>query len=205
MNKLIGLINYKISNIRSVRNAFEKINLQTKIINENSDFDECTHLVLPGVGTYKKGMLNLERLNLIEPILKDVKKGKPILGLCLGMQLFSEIGEEFGPSNGLNLIPGNVSRIKCKKLILPHVGWNEIIIEKKNSHLFKGIPNKSCFYFIHSFAYSDIQKSNISSKTHYEIDFVSAIESENIFGAQFHPEKSQKYGLKLLKNFSDIN
>ena len=139
-------------------------------------------------------MENLNKYNLIEPLLKNIEKGKPLLGICLGMQLFAELGEEFGPNPGLNLIPGVISKIKNNGLRLPHIGWNKVLKPNEgNSILFSGIPDKTCFYFIHSFSYTNISEKYIIGKTNYGIDLVAAVQSQNVFGVQFHPEKSQSY------------
>ena len=133
-----------------------------------------------------------------------LKKGKPFLGICLGMQVLSTIGYEFGEYDGLNWIEGEVKKLDVKKSVLPHVGWNEVTAKSNNNILFKNIKIDENFYFVHSYYFNIFKKENVLATSTYETEFTSAVRRDNIFGVQFHPEKSQKSGMKLLKNFLKI-
>lgn len=204
--KKIGIIDYGISNLMSVNNAFEALGIPAEIINKPTEFVECSHLVLPGVGSYIAGMTNLQKYGLDEAIYLAVKEGKPILGLCLGMQLLSLLGEEFGYTKGLGLIADTVIKLPRKdNLKSLHIGWNEIEF-KRESKLFNGIPDNSPFYFAHGYCYTGQKEELVTGTFGYgqDQDIVAFIEQNNLFGAQCHPEKSQAMGLKYLKNFSEI-
>jgi len=157
-------------------------------------------LILPGVGSATEGMKNLRKSGLNKVILKQIKLKKPILGICLGMQLLFFLSEE-GNTECLNVIEGKVKRFN-NKLKVPQIGWNQV--KQKPSKLFLGIKDKSYFYFVHSYYCQASEEKIIIGSTEYGINFTSAIEDKNIFGVQFHPEKSGENGLKLLKNFADI-
>lgn len=206
MSVRVGIIDYGICNLSSVLNAFLHIGSDVSIISDRKKITSFTHLVLPGVGSFPKGMENLQKKGLDEVICKEAESGKPILGLCLGMQLFANIGEEFGITKGLGLIKGNVSIIKVdrSKLRVPHVGWNKVYLNKK-SIITTGLEQSSAFYFIHSYSYSEVDAPYVVGVCNYSSEIVSIIEKDNIFGAQFHPEKSQADGLLLLKNFTEIS
>jgi len=195
MNNTIGIINYGIAgNIHSVKKALEKAGGKTLIINGPSDFPLVDKLVIPGVGSFKGAMNELENHALIGSIKKF---DKPILGICLGMQILAELGFEFGKTKGLSLIEAEVKPILCDGKI-PHMGFNRIYVKTPNK-LLQGVENEE-FYFMHS--YEMVNYTNISALTKYNgHTFVSAIYKENIYGVQFHPEKSRKAGIKLLSNF----
>jgi len=206
MSVRVGVIDYGICNLSSVVNAFLHIGCDVRIVSDSKRITEFTHLVLPGVGSFPKGIENLQMKGLDEAICREAERGKPILGLCLGMQLFAEVGEEFGLTNGLGLIQGRVSIIDVNQsdLRVPHVGWNKVYLNK-NSAIAAGVQQYSAFYFIHSYSYSDPDASYVVGVCDYSSKIVSIIEKDNIFGAQFHPEKSQSDGLLLLKNFTAIS
>tara|TARA_B100000579_G_scaffold411009_1_gene401461 strand:+ start:3138 stop:3758 length:621 start_codon:yes stop_codon:yes gene_type:complete len=206
MNIRVGVIDCGISNITSVLNAFLHLGCDVKIISDSKEVSDFTHLVLPGVGSFPRGMENLKMKGFDEVICNEVEKGKPILGLCLGMQLFAEIGEEFKPTNGLGLIKGRVSKIDTSEsgLRLPHIGWNKVTFNK-DCVIAKGVPEFSAYYFVHSYSYSNPNEPYVVGICDYSIKVVSFIEKDNIFGAQFHPEKSQADGLLLLKNFTKVS
>jgi imidazole glycerol-phosphate synthase subunit HisH len=200
MNKKVVIIDYKMGNIASVEKSFKKVGANIVISNKEMDIKNASHIILPGVGTFGDGMKNLKKLGLINVLRKKIKKEKtPFLGICLGMQLLGEIGHEFGKDDGLGLIKGAVVKLNTGKLRLPHIGWNDIKIVKKNI-LFQNIPDNN-FYFVHSFHLKCPQKSIISSTCTYGEKFVASIQDKNIFATQFHPEKSQLGGLKVLENF----
>ena len=209
----IAIIDYETGNLKSVSKALElasnnvlkKSNIE--IINSAKDLNNFDKVVLPGQGSFKQCFQSLNSIHGILDGLSDfvtVKK-KPILGICVGMQLFSSFGDEDGGSDGLGWIEGKVKKISLKDLSLklPHMGWNNIQISS-NSKLLSGVNNDSHFYFVHSYSFDVDEKKYVSATTNYSIEIVSAIEKDNIFGTQFHPEKSQANGIKILENFVKI-
>jgi imidazole glycerol phosphate synthase glutamine amidotransferase subunit len=198
LNNIIGIINYGIAgNIHSVQKAIEKAGGKTLIINQVSDFELVDKLVIPGVGSFKDGMKELDNDDFINPI-KDFKK--PILGICLGMQILADLGFEFGRTKGLGLVEAEVKLIICSGKV-PHMGFNKIHIQTPNA-LLKGLEDEE-FYFMHSFEI--INYTDISALSKYNNhSFVSAINKGNVYGVQFHPEKSREAGIRLLKNFIEL-
>ena len=206
----IAIIDYESGNLKSVSKAVELASnnilnkSDVKIINSANELKNFDKIVLPGQGSFKQcyqSLLSIE--GMIDELTSAVlEKQKPILGICVGMQLFSSFGEEDGGSKGFNWIKGKVNKINLtdKNLKLPHMGWNNISINQK-SKLFSGIENESHFYFVHSFAFDVENDQFISAKTNYSTEIISAVEKDNIFGTQFHPEKSQANGIKILENF----
>lgn len=197
---MIGILDYGMGNISSVKNSLNYLGFDTKIINETVELDyDVTHLIVPGVGSYAKAMFNLRDRKLDKLIYKFVESGKPYLGICLGMQLLSSIGYEDGITNGLDLIKGEVIPFNIS-LHVPHVGWNNL--EYKQNHVILGKNvNYIDFYFVHSFYFKTYNETDILTSTSYEIEFCSTVARDNIIGVQFHPEKSQEPGLILLENF----
>ena len=209
----IAIIDYETGNLKSVSKALELASNNVlkrsniEIINSAKDLNNFDKVVLPGQGSFKQCFQSLNSIHGILDGLTDfvtVKK-KPILGICVGMQLFSSFGDEDGGSDGLGWIEGKVKKISLKDLSLklPHMGWNNIQISS-NSKLLNGINNDSHFYFVHSYSFDVDEKKYVSATTNYSSEIVSAIEKENIFGTQFHPEKSQANGIKILENFVKI-
>ena len=206
----IAIIDYESGNLKSVSKAVELASnnilnkSDVKIINSANELKNFDKIVLPGQGSFKQcyqSLLSIE--GMIDELTSAVlEKQKPILGICVGMQLFSSFGEEDGGSKGFDWIKGQVNKINLtdKNLKLPHMGWNNISINQK-SKLFSGIENESHFYFVHSFAFDVENDQFISATTNYSTAIVSAVEKYNIFGTQFHPEKSQANGIKILENF----
>jgi glutamine amidotransferase len=206
----IAIIDYESGNLKSVSKAVELASnnilnkSDVKIINSANELKNFDKIVLPGQGSFKQCYQSLLSIQgMIDELTNAVlEKQKPILGICVGMQLFSSFGEEDGGSKGFDWIKGKVNKINLtdKNLKLPHMGWNNISINQK-SKLFSGIENESHFYFVHSFAFDVENDQFISATTNYSTEIVSAIEKDNIFGTQFHPEKSQANGIKILENF----
>ena len=206
----IAIIDYESGNLKSVSKAAELASnnildkSDVKIINSANELKNFDKIVLPGQGSFKQcyqSLLSIE--GMIDELNSAVlEKQKPILGICVGMQLFSSFGEEDGGSKGFDWIKGKVNKINLidKNLKLPHMGWNNISINQK-SKLFSGIENESHFYFVHSFAFDVENDQFISATTNYSTEIISAVEKDNIFGTQFHPEKSQANGIKILENF----
>lgn len=195
---MVGIIDYGMGNLKSVYNAIDYIGFDAKIIKEKDDFEECTHFIIPGVGTYEKAMNSLKEKGFIEIIESKIDEGIPLLGICLGMQILSTIGTELSKCSGLNFIPGSVNKFKID-LSLPHVGWNNINIVKDHP-LLEDVSQNVDFYFVHSYHYST-KEEHILALTDYGIEYPSIIGKDNIVGIQFHPEKSQENGLTILKNF----
>ena len=206
----IAIIDYESGNLKSVSKAVELASnnilnkSDVKIINSANELKNFDKIVLPGQGSFKQCYQSLLSIDGIVDELTSAVLGKqkPILGICVGMQLFSSFGEEDGGSKGFDWIKGQVNKINLtdKNLKLPHMGWNNISINQK-SKLFSGIENESHFYFVHSFAFDVENDQFISATTNYSTEIISAVEKDNIFGTQFHPEKSQANGIKILENF----
>ncbi len=200
---MIGIIDYGMGNLGSVKKAFEYLDIPTAIISDAKGLKNSSALVLPGVGAFGDAMENLNRSGMIETLLDEVKKGKPFLGICLGLQLLFLESEEDQGVKGLDLVPGLVKRFEGNMKI-PHVGWNSVRWQK-DSLLFKGIPSDSYFYFVHSYYVIPSMQEVISAQTTYsDISFTAAVEQENTFAVQFHPEKSGEWGLAILKNFGEL-
>ncbi len=199
---MIGIINYDLGNLGSVKNALNKIEEPFIQINSITDFDSVKKLILPGVGSFSEGMKNIKRKGFDKLIRENViNLQKPILGICLGMQLLAFRGYEDGVNDGLNLVGGQVNLLKKKSgFSLPHIGWNKISISKKNK-LLSDIPQGVDFYFVHSYHFLAEEEENILAYTEYSEKINAIVSNKNIYGIQPHPEKSQLYGLKLLKNF----
>lgn len=204
--KKICIIDYGLGNLASIYNAVKNINHKVVVSKNENDIFNSSHLILPGVGSFKRGMDGLKNNNLIDILTNQVlDKKKPFLGICLGMQLLLSRGMEDGNHKGLDWIDGKVSKLKSdsKNIKIPHMGWNEVNCLKKNN-LFKGIADKSSFYFVHSYQVLPKDISIVSSTCSHGINFIASIEKENIFSTQFHPEKSHDVGNKILKNFIDF-
>ncbi len=201
--KKVAIIDYGMGNLRSVENACKKLGFEVKIVSVPSELSNFDKLILPGVGSFKKAMKMLNEKNWINAIKVEVNdKKKPILGICLGMQLFASESEEFGYSQGLGIIKGKIKFLKnlnCKNKI-PHIGWNSISIKETHPFLDK-VKNNTDFYFVNSYVFLPEEKKFIIANTKYDVEFCSIIAKKNIFGVQFHPEKSSKAGRKLLENF----
>ena len=202
---MIGIIDTGICNLSSLLNCLKHLLIKFISSKNSRELYECDKLILPGVGTFKKGMDSLKKNNFIKLINEHCFKKKPLLGICLGMQLFMKEGYENGFNHGLALINGTVLKLqKNKKTRIPHIGWNDLNeIESKNSLLIN-IKPKSNFYFIHSYAVHLNEKINFCTTSHGTNKFISVFQKNNIYGVQFHPEKSQKNGLKILRNFHNL-
>lgn len=198
---MIGIIDYHLNNLRSVQKAFEKVGVQSLISDNPDELRSANKLVLPGVGAFGQAMENLQVLGLKSILDEHVAAGKPLLGICLGMQLLFTKSYELGEYPGLNFVNGEVKQFPSD-LKVPHMGWNQIEMIRQSS-LLRDVEEKSFVYFVHSY-YVEPKENVTLSQTEYGFRFTSIIEQKNIFGIQFHPEKSQKTGLQLLKNFAEI-
>jgi len=199
---MVTIIDYGMGNIRSVQNALEWLGLAHQLSSDPAMIERGEKLLLPGVGSFREAMENIHHRGLAEPIKVAVAKGTPLLGICLGMQLLADTGTEDGSSEGLGLISGDVIRLDNTRLPIPHVGFNAAKT-KKESRLFAS-QHSADYYFVHSYHLCCNDPADIAATTNYGQEFVSAVERGNIFGAQFHPEKSQSNGLNLLRNFGDL-
>lgn len=201
---MIVIVDYGMGNLRSVQKGFERVGAQALVSRKIKDIDSADKLVLPGVGAFPECMKNLVTFGLVDSILDFLKSGKPFLGICLGLQLLFEESEEFGLHEGLKVIPGRVKAFSREMgLKIPHMGWNQVTF-KKDVPIFRGIDNGSFFYFVHSYFVEPALTTDIATETDYGVTFTSSIARDNIFALQFHPEKSQENGLKILENFSRI-
>ncbi len=198
---MIGILDYGMGNLSSVFNSLEYLGFDAKIVSSPEDLEELTHLIVPGVGSFKKAMENLQEKNLITAILNYIDSGRPYLGICLGMQLLATHGYENGKTNGLGLIEGEVIPFKVT-LHVPHVGWNNIDCTQQHPILDANV-NHIDFYFVHSYYFNVKKIENILTNTNYETLFASTVGKDNIIGVQFHPEKSQEPGLNLLETFCE--
>ncbi len=205
VNHLIVIIDYGMGNLCSVLHKVKKLGIDSIISSNNKDILGADKLILPGVGSFAVGIENLKNYKLIDILNKKVLNEKtPILGICLGMQLFTKKSEE-GNAEGLGWIDAETKRFNFtnQNLKIPHVGWNSIIIKKKNI-LFNDIKPDTYFYFTHSYHVYCKNEKDILCTTNYGYEFVSAINKDNIYGTQFHPEKSHKIGMKIIQNFADF-
>lgn len=200
---MIAIVDYGMGNLRSVSKAFQSVGHRAVVTRDAGVVRNAARVVLPGVGAFGDCMANLKRFDLIEPIRSAIQSGKPFLGICLGLQLLFTESEEFGIHEGLAIIPGKVRRFTAgPALKVPHMGWNQVHVQR-NCPLFHDIPNGSEWYFVHSYFVDPSDPMVAAGTTNYGDPFVSTIWKENVVACQFHPEKSQSVGLRLLKNFGD--
>lgn len=202
----VAVLDYGISNVGSVQNAFDFIGVKSKLVHKAQDIADCSHVVVPGDGSFPEGMACLKQTGLDEAVLRAAEAGKMILGICLGMQLFAAEGEEFGLTKGLGLIPGRVVLMQPSDpaMTLPQVGWNDITL-RDHSRLGHELGGRATFYFMQSFVFSDPAAPYVTAQCEYGGPHVSAVEKGNVMGVQFHPEKSQRAGLRLLKTFASLS
>jgi glutamine amidotransferase len=205
---MIAIIDYGMGNLRSVQKAFEKIGTEAVVTADPQVVLQADKVVLPGVGAFRDCMRNLEQAGFVEPILKVIAEGRPFLGICVGMQLLFTDSVEFGLYQGLNVIPGHVLRfpddmqIATERLKVPQMGWNQLHF-KRRPPAFDGITDDSNVYFVHSYYTKPDNDDVIATTTDYGIEFCSSVWKDNIVATQFHPEKSQDVGLRILKNFAE--
>jgi len=202
---MIVIVDYGMGNLRSVQKAFERIRIPAAISSNPQEIEQAEKLVLPGVGHFEHGIGNLKGRGLFELLNEQVQdKKKPILGICLGMQLMTEFSEE-GNCNGFGWLKARTQKFsfQVNGLKIPHMGWNNLSI-KKSDTIFKDITTDNFFYFVHSYYVSCESVTDILAETGYGNSFVSSFQKENIFGCQFHPEKSHDKGLQILKNFAEM-
>ena len=198
----IGIIDYGMGNLHSVKNAFDSIGCETMISSDKNELKRADGLILPGVGAFPDAMSFLKR-NGMDAFIKEISADRPLLGICLGMQLLFEHGFEFSECEGLGLIAGNVVKIDHPGVKIPHMGWNEITIVN-DSPLLKGVSNGDQVYFVHSYKAVVQNRQNLLATTDHGGEITAIVCKKNIFGCQFHPEKSGEIGLQILKNFKEI-
>lgn len=198
---MIGIIDYGVGNLRSVQKACEYMGMNAVITADPEVIGRSSHIILPGVGAFSEAMNQLREKDLIKVIEHAIQSGKPFLGICLGMQLLFEISYENGINNGLGILPGEVVHLS-DRVKVPHMGWNSLRIT--DHPLFHGVMQGAYVYFVHSYYVKTHQKDIIIASTHYDIEFTVAVAKQNIFGMQFHPEKSGNTGLQILKNFGGL-
>ena len=196
---MIAIIDYGIGNLRSVQKAFEKVGAPARLIDIPAELADARAIVLPGVGAFGDGMDNLREAGFVEPVIEAARAGRPLLGICLGMQLLFDESEEMGHHEGLGLLPGRIRRF-AGDLKVPQIGWNQICWQRPTP-LSAGVPDGSYTYFVHSYYVEVANTEHVLATTEYGIDYPSIVGETNIFGVQFHPEKSQDVGLQILSNF----
>ena len=206
---MITIIDYGMGNLRSVQKGFERVGFQARVTDDPRQVTAAEKLVLPGVGAFRDCMNNLEEGGFVEPIKQHVACGRPFLGICLGMQLLFTESEEFGRHAGLDIIPGRVVkfppglRFGGEDLKIPHMGWNRMAI-RRPSPLYAGVDDGSFVYFVHSYYVVPDDPAMVATETDYGVQFCSSIWHDNVLATQFHPEKSQAVGLKMLENFGNL-
>ncbi|AFM23120.1 imidazole glycerol phosphate synthase subunit HisH [Desulfomonile tiedjei] len=201
---MLIVVDYGMGNLRSVQKGFEKVGVSARISRDADEIRKADRLVLPGVGAFPECMKNLSNLDLVEPIQEFIQSEKPFLGICLGLQLLFDESEEFGIHEGFKVVPGTVKAFdRNMGLKIPHMGWNQVFF-RKEVPIFKGISDGSYLYFVHSYYVVPQNDSHIVAESEYGITFTCAVAADNVFAVQFHPEKSQETGLKILTNFARL-
>src|SRR3990172_2353830 len=196
----VAIVDYGMGNLRSVEKGCLKVGLTPLVTSSPLEVQQAKAVVLPGVGAFHDCIRELTRLNLLDTIIQSIKNGKPYLGICLGLQILFTESEEFGHYEGMNIFPGQVIRFRSSNLKVPHMGWNRLNFHKE-SPLLEGIEPGSFFYFVHSYYVVPDDPSIALASTDYGVNFTSMICKDNVFACQFHPEKSQSVGLRMLHNF----
>lgn len=198
----VAIIDYGVGNLRSVEKAFAAVGVDAVVTGNEQTLTTADRLVLPGVGAFGTCMSEFERHGLMDLVIDRVEQGTPLLGVCVGMQMLFEESSEFGKTKGLGLLKGQVNRFS-NSLVVPHVGWNQVG-KTSASPLLNDVSENSFFYFVHSYYCEPADRDVIVGETEYGVTFASIVAKKNIYGVQFHPEKSQSAGLQLLKNFASI-
>lgn len=202
---MVAVIDYGVGNVFSLKSSLDMVGAEAQVTGSARDLQEASHIILPGVGAFADAREKLKKTGLDEVLQEEAEKGKPILGICLGMQMLFDKSYEYGEHEGLRLVPGNVKPIApviAPGLKVPHIGWNALHF-RKESPIFKYLKEGDYVYFVHSYAAMDCQES-VTATAEYSVPLTAAVQKGNVFGAQFHPEKSGPVGLKILKAFCEV-
>lgn len=199
---MIAIIDYGVGNLSNLKNAFDFQEVETHIVNDPARLEDATHVVLPGVGAFRPAMERLRQAGMEQVVHRSIAAGKPFLGVCVGMQLMFDQSEEDGLHEGLGLIGGNIVRF-ANGLKIPQIGWNQVAFQREDP-LLEGVPDGSYFYFVHSYHAALHDTADALGMTDYGESFPAIVRRQNMWGVQFHPEKSQNAGLRLLKNFAAL-
>ena len=200
---MIAIVDYGMGNLKSVEKGFLKVSCEAEVTSNPSVIERAEGIVLPGVGAFRDCISRLKELGLVDVIYSSIEKGKPYMGICLGLQLLFTESEEFGRYEGLDIVKGRVKRFPELGLKIPHMGWNRVHL-KRRPPVFDGVPDGSYFYFVHSYYVEPENVSVVAATTEYGIEFTSMIWQDNIIAMQFHPEKSQTLGLRVLAGFGKL-
>ncbi len=201
---MIAIVDYGMGNLRSVQKGFEKVGHSAEVTNDPAALAAATKIVLPGVGAFEDAMTELRHRELVGPILGAIESGKPFLGICLGLQLLFEVSYENGRHEGLGVLPGEVRRFELpREFSVPHMGWNQLDI-RRPAPVFDGLAGGTYVYFVHSYYVAPADPAVIATETDYGGPFCSTVWRDNLFATQFHPEKSQADGLRILRNFAEL-
>lgn len=204
---MIAVIDYGAGNLRNVCKALDRVGANLTLTADPREIERADKVVLPGVGAFADCMMGLQQRDLIEPCLEAAHSGRPFLGICVGMQLLFDVGEEMGEWPGLGLIPGRVGRFDfagvdgAARLPIPHIGWNHVVLDQPEHPLVAGVSPTGYAYFVHSYHARGLPAANVIASTDYGYAFPAVVARNNVFGIQFHPEKSQAVGLQMLRNF----
>ena len=201
---MIAIVDYGMGNLRSVEKALARVGADVRIVTATADVLNADAVVVPGVGAFGDCMHNLARLDLIEPVRQFIATGRPFLGICLGFQALFESSEEARGVKGLAVFEGTVPRFEANGLKVPHMGWNRLKILLKDCPLLRGVDDGSYVYFVHSYYCAPASNKLVGGTTDYGIEFCSMVWADNVFATQFHPEKSQAVGLRMLQNFVEL-
>lgn len=206
---MIAIIDYGMGNLRSVQKGFQHVGADARIVTSAAEIDGASKVVLPGVGAFADAIKHMRSQGLVEPTMRAIESGRPFLGICLGLQLLFDVSYEDGEYTGLGVVPGKVVRFEfgdvpaARGLKIPHMGWNQLHWDEPCPVL-KDVAQGTYFYFVHSYHVQPIEADVRVARSDYGVDFVAMIWRDNLFAMQFHPEKSQENGLKILKNFSEL-
>jgi glutamine amidotransferase len=201
---MIAIIDYGMGNLRSVQKGFERVGYEATITADPAVVDSAAKVVLPGVGAFEDAIAELRRQEMVEPVLRAIDRGKPFLGICLGLQLLFDESHENGRHEGLGVLPGKVVRFELpKEYTVPHMGWNQLLVRRR-APILAGIDEGTQVYFVHSYYVAPADSEVIATETDYGQTFCSMVWRDNVFATQFHPEKSQAKGLAMLKNFAEL-
>jgi glutamine amidotransferase len=201
---MLAIIDYEMGNLRSVQKGFERVGHSAVITSDPAVLADAEKIILPGVGAFRDAISALRERKLVEPLRAAIDAGKPLLGICLGLQLLFDKSYEDGEYEGLGVVPGDVVRFQvAPEYKVPHMGWNQIDFRRRPP-VFEGVDDGAYFYFVHSYYVAPRQSSVVATETDYAGAFCSSIWRDNLFAVQFHPEKSQAAGLRLLKNFAEL-